>query len=257
MLLSLDDPFDLSDWSVRIAIGAIVATVCLIYVDSRARSDDIAATEILRQSAALTSTYLQEIVLARGARRPAIYKAMSEGATNSILGLADPRRTQAQIFWVHQHNNHKHLVSIFASNGAIKQSNNHFSSISKHKADRFVWKQAEAGKTTYYRNIAWYRLKRMPPGFKRFDRSRKYKTFVTAPILVQNSLLGLLTINSEYSGSLSEKDLHVVEFLAEQLSIGAASSRTLLTPRQYDTITSTPRRGMPRRGCLGEDVRHD
>lgn len=83
----------------------------------------------------------------------------------------------------------------------------------------------------------------MPPGFSRRDKTRKYKTFITAPIKVDGVLLGLLTINSETPFSLSTRDKYLVEIFAQQIALGAASSPSLRRPRVYEKVSLDARKG--------------
>ena len=83
----------------------------------------------------------------------------------------------------------------------------------------------------------------MPVGFTRRDKNRKYKTFITAPIMVGEELLGLLTINSETPFSLSIRDKYLVEVFAQQIAIGAAGSKASREPRAYESIKMDARKG--------------
>ncbi|MFJ1510293.1 GAF domain-containing protein [Cellulosimicrobium funkei] len=72
-----------------------------------------------------------------------------------------------------------------------------------------VWRAAEAGEVTFYEDIT----KVAPPGMDK-TRPRRYKTFITAPIIVGDRLEGLLTVNSREAGDLLLDDEGIMRFLA-------------------------------------------
>lgn len=169
---------------------------------------------------------------------PELYKV----STNAIVGLANTKFVQAQIFLVHEHGGHKHLISVYAARGKEFRSANSFPSIGT-ATDRAVWEVAERGETRFYRNLAWHRTAKMPNGFKRFQKGKRYTTFITTPIMCRDQLIGLLTINSKVPFSLSEDDVSIVEAVARKISIGASTSSQLQKSGNYATITNNRAKG--------------
>ena len=220
----------------------LLALIVLVMTEVRDKGDESDAAQVLNAGISTTAYQLQRLLLTPPQGRASKFETLYQTATNAISGLADPKHVQAQLFWVYRHEDHEHFVSIHASNGNLKQSDNHFSSVGD-EIDRNVWTSAEEGVTVFYRNLSWHRLGRMPVGFKRGDKKRKYKTFITAPIKVEDKVLGLLTINSETPWSLSKRDKDLVEVFAQLLAVGASSTKPLRTPGDYATITSKARKG--------------
>ncbi|MGO1537309.1 MAG: GAF domain-containing protein [Yaniella sp.] len=219
-----------------------ISIILLIVFEARDRGDEKDASEVLRNGLGLTSSALEEVLDAAGPARKNKFDNLCQVATSAIAGLADSKTTQAQLFWVHAHEDHKHLVSIYASNGNIAKSNNHFSSVGD-EVDQAVWREAQAGRTVFHRNLGRFRIKRMPVGFTRRDVNRKYKTFITAPITIKGELLGILTINSETPFSLSIRDKNLVEVFAQQIALGSAASKASRKPRAYESIKTEARKG--------------
>lgn len=98
-------------------VAAIVAVVVLIIVEGLERGDEKDASRVLQEGLSNTGNELEELLLAPPRARQNKFDQLGKVATNAIAGLAEPERTQAQLFWVHDHDEHQHLVSIHASNG--------------------------------------------------------------------------------------------------------------------------------------------
>lgn len=124
-----------SPWAVTIYVLAVGV---LLVVESGTRMDIKDFLRVIREGLASVDSALENLYATPGRRRLAKFQDLYRIATNAITGLANPKQVQAQLFWVHDHADHQHLVSIYASNGNLQMSRNHFSSIGD-AVDRRVW----------------------------------------------------------------------------------------------------------------------
>lgn len=242
MVSAVDALRDYKWIQTTLLVLAVLAVVVLVAIELLDRADEKDASKVLSRGLAITSNELEALLLAPNAARKNKFDQLCVVAITAIAQLDNAIGTQAQLFWVHKHGDHQHLVSIYASNGNKDKSRNHFSSVGD-EADRIVWNEARAGRTVFHRNLTRFRLQPMPTGFTRSDRNRRYKAFITAPIIVDRELLGLLTINSEAPYSLSLRDKYLVEVFAQQIALGAAASKASRKPREYETIKVEPKKG--------------
>lgn len=221
--------------------GFILAVVALVVTEAWDKADFKGQLRVITDGIETVDSALEDVVSTGGNGRRSQFEILYRLATNAIVGVASPSRSQAQLFLVHSHEDHDHLVSVCASNGHLKRSRNHFSSIGD-ESDRVVWKAARENRTIFYKNLSWFRLGKMPPGFSRKGKKR-YVTFITTPVKLGDEVLGLLTINSRIPFTLSANDVRLVQAVARKISIGASCSRALQTPRDYAKIKSEPKKG--------------
>ncbi|MDQ8040531.1 GAF domain-containing protein [Cellulosimicrobium sp. XJ-DQ-B-000] len=97
-----------------------------------------------------------------------------------------------------------------------------------------VWEAAETGLPNFCKDIH-----ADPPAGMDLSRPRSYRTFVTAPVMVDGRLSGLLTINARDPGDLTEEDKGVVQVLARISSVAVA----LCDGMWVDADTKTERGG--------------
>ena len=223
-------------------VGFGISVLLLIIDQARERGDFSDQLKVITEGTEAVDSALEELVATTSSGKSAKYEMLYKVATSSIVGVATPARSQAQIFLVHDHNDHQHFVSVYTSAGTHKRSEHHFSSIGGAE-DLAVWNAARAGHTVFQKNLAWHRLGKMPPGFKRWGRNKRYVTFITTPIKLGDEVLGLLTINSPVPYSLSSNDVRLVQSIARKISIGASSSKSLQRPRPYANIKTTGTKG--------------
>lgn len=228
-------------WAGRAMLFYLVFALILIGIEFADRRDFRDQLRVITEGISGVDSALEDLVSAKGNGRQGKFQELYKIANNAIVGLANTDYVQAQFFWVHQHGEHQHFVSIHTNNGKHEKSNNHFSSVGD-KVDQLVWEQARERKTRIYRNLAWHRIGSMPPGFKRWQRKR-YNTFITSPVYAGDNLIGLLTINSRVPFSLSQSDARIVESVARTIGIGASVSESLQKPKDYATISSRGAKG--------------
>ncbi|MEV7962426.1 GAF domain-containing protein [Oerskovia paurometabola] len=80
-----------------------------------------------------------------------------------------------------------------------------------------VWEAAETGLPNFCKDIH-----KDPPLGIDLTRKRSYSTFITAPIMFDGRLEGLLTLNARDPGDLTEEDVGVVQVLARISSVALA-----------------------------------
>lgn len=162
-----------------------------------------------------------------GDRRAAV-AAIIPLATDVLVGLADPNDTEAQIFRRFDAekndniNGHSHFVSTFPVAGKhdrSRRSRSDFSNLDDDARGREVWTFAERQETRRMSGLGPLTFWTPKPAGWSWKKSwsARYKSFITAPILMNGQPIGLLTINSRGRFSLDQHDEDVVNVVARIL----------------------------------------
>lgn len=221
----------------------VIAFIALGVVQLADRADRNDQKRFLSEGLRAVHYDLEVLVGAKAQDRLGDFKGLIRSVSNAITGLANPKYSQAQVFQVHECQDHDHFVSIYTTDGSkSKKSSNHFSS-SGSARDQAVWESARKGETRFERDLGVFRPMKMPVGFSRWAKKKRYRTFITAPISVGDEVWGLLTINSKIPYSLSKSDVALVEACAMKMGIGLAAHGVLRKPPAYGTILNKTTKG--------------
>lgn len=198
-------------WGACVAIGALV--LLQWWLSSRSiksvRASRVDRTVEFNNVLAPLAKALARVAAAGSLkrRRPASV-AFLVNATNSCVGLTPAKLCRATFYSVAGEPGSR----VFEPWETVGRSDPPFSRFRENDGGEGaeVWRVAKQGEYRFVEDTEREAI----PHFDR-TRARKYRTFITMPVMFDDAPVGLLTLNAPQPGDLTEDDVESMRFIAD------------------------------------------
>lgn len=209
-------------WAIGVR-GAVFLVVLVqgvlgyLAIKSASKAGAEARLEINDVLAPLTAA-LKNIPLEPTAKRRQAVVSFLTAATAVCIQLAEGPKLRATFFEVIAHGGHRAFAPTHLSVGRGDPPESVFVEGDGGEGEE-VWRYARQGKPRYEPDI-----RKSPPPFMDTARSRKYRSFITMPVMVNDEPIGLLTINSPRKKGLTGDDVVPMRVVAELCATAVAAN---------------------------------
>lgn len=204
-----------------VVVAQAITTFLAIKSTSKAGAD--ARLEINDVLAPLSAA-LKSIPLETPAKRRQSVASFLTAATSVSINLAKGPKLRATFFEVVVEDGQRIFVPTKLSVGRGDSPESKFVEGDGGEGEE-VWRYAREGRPRYEPDI-----KKAPPQYMDMSRSRKYRSFITMPVMVDKTPIGLLTINSPRKKGLSEDDVVPMRLVAELCATAVAANNRECPP---------------------------
>lgn len=212
--------------AVRGTLAAIVIAqgiTAFLAIKSASKAAAEARLEINDVLAPLAAA-LKNISLATPALRRREVVSFLTAAVAVCIQLSEGSKLRATFFEVADRSGHQAFVPSKLSAGRGDPAVSEFVEGDGGEGDA-VWEAARRGQSRLEPDI-----KRFPPQHMDTKRTRKYRSFITMPVLVGGKPTGLLTINSPQRRGLTEEDIVPMRVVADLCATAIAANNGKCPP---------------------------
>lgn len=206
---------------VRLSLAVVLiaqAISTFLAIKSTSKASAEARLEINDVLAPLAAA-LKDIPLATTAKRRQNVVSFLTAATAVCIQLSDSSKLRATFFEVVDENGRRVFTPSRLSAGRGDRPMSKFVENDGGEGEE-VWRYAREGKHRHEKDI-----KKSPPPHMDTIRPRKYRSFITMPVMVGGAPAGLLTINSPRKNGLTELDVVPMRVVSDLCAAAIAANQ--------------------------------